>query len=88
MHATDEVIYNGKRIFKHQFRAFIYGVEGQSKLVNSWDEYEANLSSGVWFASIDAIPKAKPQRKKPVKVEESEGFKSIEDHIFPEQEGE
>jgi len=89
MQVLDEVIYNGKRIQKKQFRAFIYGAEDKRKLVNSYDEFEANLATGIWFASKDKVPaKAKVLRKKPGKAEDSEGFKNIEDVIFPNDEGE
>ncbi len=61
--AENEVVYNGQRILKHQFRAFIYGHEGQKKLVNSWDEFEAHLSTSLWFKSHeDSIPT--PTKKK------------------------
>ena len=90
MHPSSEVIYNGQRIQKHHFRAFVYGLDDKTKLVNSWDEFEAHMATGLWFPSKEDVPtKAiKTPRKKPIKSEvlevESEAFKSIEDHIFPE----
>lgn len=46
-----QVIYKGRSIAKEGFRAFIYGLEGQKKLVNSWHEFESAMSSGIWFAA-------------------------------------
>ncbi len=63
---TEEVIYNGRIVDKKHFRVYIFGHEGQKKLVNNYDEYEAHLSTGVWFDSMTAIPhKSKISRKKP-----------------------
>lgn len=50
-------IYLGRIVPKHNFRAFIYSPNGQKRLVESWDEFEANMATGVWFArQEDAIP--------------------------------
>jgi hypothetical protein len=60
-------IYLGRIVDKKHFRAFIHAPDGAKRLVESWDEFEANMQSGVWFAtpedakaSLDVIkPKAK-----------------------------
>ena len=60
--------YLGRIVSKKNFRAFIYGENGVSKLVNSWDEFEAHMATGVWFAlkedADNRIPVEKPKRVK------------------------
>ena len=49
----NNVIYLGRKVSKDNFRVFIYGKEGEKKLVNSWIEYEAYCLTGKWFPTID-----------------------------------
>lgn len=74
-------IYLGRLVSKENFRAFIYAPNGGQRLVESWEEFEANMQSGVWFAtpedaqaSIAVVeeekPKAKPRPSRAKKVEE------------------
>lgn len=79
-------IYKGRIVDKKVFRTFIYGADGQKKLVESWEAFEASMQSGLWFATrkdakesmeqAKAKPKPKPRPKpnkpKAVKVEEVE----------------
>jgi hypothetical protein len=51
-----EVEYLGRLVSKEGFRAFIYGRDNLQKCVNSWDEFENQLATGLWFASVDEIP--------------------------------
>lgn len=44
-------IYNGKVVSKKNFRVFIYSPVGDQRLVESWDEYEKAMESGIWFSS-------------------------------------
>ncbi len=44
-------MYLGRIVEKKNFRAFIYGPNGEQRLAESWEEFEANMQSGVWFAS-------------------------------------
>lgn len=46
-------IYLGRIVEKKNFRAFIYGANGERRLVESWEEFEANMQSGIWFASVE-----------------------------------
>ena len=72
--------YLGKIVSKEHFRVFIYSATGQSKLVESWDEYEKHMASGLWFPTREEIkakeeepeekPKAKRSRKVVVKQDE------------------
>lgn len=70
-------IYLGRIVDKKHFRTFVYGPNGEKKLVESWDAFEAAMESGIWFATVedaiatkasadepedtDADPKAKPK---------------------------
>lgn len=44
-------IYLGRIVEKKNFRAFIYGPNGEQRLAESWEEFEANMQSGIWFAT-------------------------------------
>ena len=46
-------IYLGKIVSKKHFRAYVYASNGQKKLVESWEEFEASMQSGIWFANTD-----------------------------------
>ena len=57
--------YLGKIIGKENFRAYIYSADGNKKLVESWDEFELHMSTGLWFskkADVIAIQKAKEEQ--------------------------
>lgn len=77
-------IYLGRIVDKKNFRAFIYGKNGEKKLVESWDEFEANIQTGIWFASHEDIvsdsvkPKLKAKRK-PKSKANSEMVKEIDE---------
>ncbi len=61
---AEMVIYCGRVVPKAGFRAFIYGYENALKLVNSWEEYEKNISSGTWFPLRKDVPDKKPYKKR------------------------
>jgi hypothetical protein len=46
-------IYLDRIVDKKHFRAFVHGTNGEKKLVNSWDEFEAAMESGIWFATVE-----------------------------------
>lgn len=85
-------VYLGRIIEKKHFRAFIYGSNGEKKLVESWDEFEANMQSGIWFATVedaaaskaiveDAVPVevVKKARKKPVPKPKPEAVEPVDE---------
>lgn len=89
-------IYLGRIVEKKHFRAFIHGANGEKRLVNSWDDYEAAMESGLWFATKEHAeeskvpvendgkpkPKSKPNHKpKSVKVEEVEESENAPDRL-------
>ena len=49
--------YLGRLVSKINFRAFIYASDGSQKLVNSWDEFEKHMETGLWFACMEDIIK-------------------------------
>jgi hypothetical protein len=46
-----QVDYLGKLVSRDHFRVFIYK-GNDKKLVNSYDEYVGNISTGEWFSTI------------------------------------
>lgn len=69
-------LYLGRIVSKEQFRAFIYSPDGSQRLVNSWEEFEKFMETGLWFAlkedAINRIPVEKPKRtRKEASIEES-----------------
>jgi len=44
-------IYLGRVVSKKNFRTYIYCADGISKLVESWDDFEKHMETGIWFAS-------------------------------------
>jgi len=49
------VQYKGRQVSRDGFRVFVYGVDERIKLVNSWDEFQAHMSTGLWFASKEDV---------------------------------
>lgn len=61
--------YLGRWVDKEHFRAFVYGLNDQKKLANSYDEYEKLISSGIWFDSIESVKKIESNQQKNVEDE-------------------
>jgi hypothetical protein len=63
-------IYLGQIVSKKNFRVFIYAPDGSQKLVESWDEYEKHMESGLWFATREHadLSKVTPASEKPKRV--------------------
>lgn len=61
------VLYDGRMMPASGFRAFIYAPDGKSKLVNSWDEFQEHMQTGIWFSDMESAlkvsEKTKPQKK-------------------------
>lgn len=55
---NEHVLYLSRMIPKEGFRAYIYNSNNDKKLVNSWDEFQSQLKTGLWFDTIQ-----KPQEK-------------------------
>lgn len=54
-------IYLGRIVSKENFRVFVYGSNDEKKLVKSWDEFEANMQTGIWFASVEDVKASKAE---------------------------
>lgn len=64
-------IYLGRIVSKEHFRTFIYAADGAKKLVESWDEYERNMESGLWFSlKKDALARVPVEKIKRPRKEE------------------
>ena len=86
-------IYQGKVVKKAHFRAYVYAPNGSHHLVESWDEFEKKMESGLWFATKEQaqesavsigeelVAEEKPKRTRKAKViteEINEEFISVE----------
>lgn len=67
-----QFFYLGRWVDKKHFRVFVYNDKNETKLVNSFNEYESLIASGLWFAEKPEIDKENvvdiaPQGKRKVK---------------------
>lgn len=66
--------YLGRLVSKENFRVYVYGSHGQRKLVQSWDEYQEHMQTGIWFATREDVVTESPKKTKKKKdVSLSEG---------------
>ncbi len=83
-------IYLGKIVSKKHFRTFIYSIDGSKKLVESWDEYQAHVETGIWFAVneerviVKEKEKNKPKRARKA-VEKEETPQEFIDDFLPKE---
>ena len=56
---SEMVEYLGRTIPKAGFRAFVFSFDGEKRLVDSWDDYEAHINSDSWFPTEKDVPKKK-----------------------------
>jgi len=61
MKDTQKVIYLGRAVPRQHFRAYVYNVDGEKKLAESYDDFEKLVSSGLWFPEP---VEQKPQKKR------------------------
>jgi hypothetical protein len=81
-------VYLGKLVSKENFRTFIYAIDGSQKLVESWDEYEQQMESGLWFATKEdatsRVPVAKVRAPRVKKESVKEEVKvNVNDDFLP-----
>lgn len=86
-------IYLGQIVDKKYFRTFVYSMDGSKKLVESWDEYEQHMESGLWFSTQEdakarvPVEKQKRVRNKPMPVitlelkDEKASSMNLSDHV-------
>lgn len=85
-------MYLGRLVDKEKFRTFIYGPKGLKKLAESWDDYEAQMASGLWFPTAEeaeasvAEVKPKPKKARPaLKPKEDEVLEVLPDEeVLPD----
>ena len=60
-------VYLGRIVEKEHFRVFIYGFNGDKKLIESWDDFEAHMENGLWFSEpVPIIPQEELPIDEPV----------------------
>ena len=62
--AKKQVWYLGRWVDREHFRVFVYKQGNEKKLANSYDEYEKLLATGLWFDSIESLPKEDSRTRK------------------------
>jgi hypothetical protein len=74
-------LYLGRLVSKDNFRTFIYAPSGAKKLVESWEEYERHMGTGLWFASREGSKinglkehEVKEPKKRQKKVKSTDDF--------------
>lgn len=76
----DFVVYEGRKVPRAHFRAFVYGTDNKQKLVNSYEEFEAAMATGIWFATKEEANgllvkfEDKPKKKQSVRAETQDEF--------------
>lgn len=69
---VDQFLYLDRWVDKASFRTFVYDRAGNSKLANSFKEFEDLTSSGIWFVSKPELsPTPIKQEKKNVALSNS-----------------
>lgn len=68
------VLYDGRNVPKQGFRVFIYSFDNQTKLVESWEEYQENLASGIWFSHL-SDPRLQKNQEPDVRDDRKKGRK-------------
>lgn len=51
--------YLGRLVPKKGFRAFVYDMDGNQKISESWGDFLNHTGSGVWFDTREAAAEAK-----------------------------
>lgn len=70
------VNYMGNMVDKNSFRVFVYGVNGEKRLAESWEEYQDLICSGIWFTTKESAESVVTDVKEDIKqipiIEENE----------------
>ena len=73
-------VYLGRIVPKEGFRTFIYSPDGSQKLVESWDEFESHMETGIWFATPEEtqgskeVPQASPKKGRQSEVKQDDSL--------------
>ncbi len=77
-------IYKGRLVSKENFRTNVYSMNGSKKLVNTWDEYEQAMESGLWFATKkDALSRVPVAKLRVKRIKKEEAPVEVEDDFLP-----
>jgi hypothetical protein len=57
-----QIYYLGRWVDREFFRVFVYN-KREKKLAKNYEEYEELIASGLWFDSVENIPKEDLKRK-------------------------
>lgn len=60
---SEQFLYLGRHVNKDYFRAFVYNENGEQKLANSYDEFEALMASGIWLAEKPQVSSNRRKHK-------------------------
>jgi len=66
-----QVMYLGRWVDRENFRAFVYKIGKEAKLAKSYDEFESLIATGIWFDSIENVPKEEVKLSRKTKNEPS-----------------
>jgi hypothetical protein len=61
----ETVLYMGRKVPKHGFRAFLFSKDGKRMIAESYEEFEARIQTGYWFdkAHEEQNPEIKEELK-------------------------
>jgi hypothetical protein len=61
----DELVpYLGRSVPRRGFRAYMYAIDGRTKLAETYDEFDLYTHSDEWFATKEEAQAPKKSRKK------------------------
>lgn len=75
-----KVKYLDRMVDKDNFRTFVYGLNGQKKLVKSWNEFQSCISSGLWIDSFEENIEKKPKVRQKRNIKQIENVENIEEN--------
>jgi hypothetical protein len=59
-----QVEYLGRWVNRNNFRAFVYNMQSEETLANSYDEFKELISSGIWFETKEMANSSKKGKPK------------------------
>lgn len=65
--SNKQVKYLDRWVESDNFRAFVYKGSNESKLANSYDEFQLLIQSGIWFDCKENVPKDDKKQTRKVK---------------------
>jgi hypothetical protein len=74
-----QVLYLGRYVDKETFCAFVYGKLNHERLANSYAEYTALVSSGLWFSTKEEAlsKKGKKEKSGEPEIEENQDAEAL-----------